>query len=134
MFPNLSLHSRDDSQQDDHRKGKRADKKIILVSYDEQRQTDVVIVDSDESKSLHIAKMQSSEGPLAQLSKTGLLTLTDSRHHHFNIGLSRFQFAHSVDPLPKYGAEFDRRQILIPTKVQDLIHRSIRTLSNSFSN
>lgn len=42
----------------------------------------------------------------------------------FQIGMSRFQFAHSVEPIQKVpeiirdtAAEFDKRQILIPTKV-----------------
>ena len=64
---------------------------------------------------------------------------------------SRFQFAHSVDPIKKEVAgsfkfgfgcqtaaatssEFDKDEIVVPMKVQELIHRSIRTLSDSVSN
>jgi len=61
---------------------------------------------------------------------------------------SRFQFAHSVDPVkkgdsaynfgfgcsPNHIEQLDRNEILVPMKVQELIHRSIRTLSNSISN
>lgn len=58
---------------------------------------------------------------------------------------SRFQFAHSVDPIKKEGgfkfgfgcatnSEVDKEEILVPWKVQELIHKSIRTLSNSISN
>ena len=60
---------------------------------------------------------------------------------------SRFNFAKSVDPVKKDGAiggfkfgfganfsERDKDEILVPLKVQELIHRNIRTLSNSMSN
>ena len=59
---------------------------------------------------------------------------------------SRFQFAHSLDPVKKDGgfkfgfgcaatsSEVDKEELLVPLKVQELIHRSIRTLSNSISN
>jgi len=58
--------------------------------------------------------------------------------------MSRFQFAHSVDPIKKDGgfkfgfgcatSEVDKEEILVPRAVQELIHNSIRTLSNSISN
>jgi len=67
-----------------------------------------------------------------------VLTLTDSlkQMKHYRIGMSRFSFAHSLEPQGKLPSKegFDEQQILIPTKVQDLIQRSIRTLSNSISN
>jgi len=61
---------------------------------------------------------------------------------------SRFQFAHSLDPIKKEGgfkfgfgcqipatsSEVDKEEIVVPMKVQELIHRSIRTLSDSVSN
>ena len=59
---------------------------------------------------------------------------------------SRFNFAHSLDPIKKQGggfkfgfgcatsSEVDKDEIMVPMKVQELIHRSIRTLSNSISN
>ena len=60
---------------------------------------------------------------------------------------SRFNFAKSVDPVKKEGAiggfkfgfganfsERDKDEILVPLKVQELINRNIRTLSNSMSN
>ena len=65
---------------------------------------------------------------------------------------SRFNFAHSVDPIkketsaaksvfkfgfgcaPGAGSDVDRDEIMVPMKVQEFIHRSIRTLSNSMSN
>ena len=61
---------------------------------------------------------------------------------------SRFQFAHSLDPIKKDGgfkfgfglaaavtsSEVDNEEIVVPMKVQELIHRSIRTYSNSVSN
>lgn len=40
---------------------------------------------------------------------------------------SRFQFAHSVDPIK--STDWD--EIDVPAKIQDLIERNIRTLSNS---
>ena len=43
---------------------------------------------------------------------------------------SRFQFAHSVDPIK----QSDLEEIEVPAKIQDLIERNIRTLSNSISN
>lgn len=43
---------------------------------------------------------------------------------------SRFQFAHSVDPIK--SCDWD--EIEVPAKIQDLIERNIRTLSNSISN
>ncbi len=43
---------------------------------------------------------------------------------------SRFQFAHSVDPVK--NCDWD--EIEVPAKIQDLIERNIRTLSNSISN
>ena len=43
---------------------------------------------------------------------------------------SRFQFAHSVDPI-KSADDWD--EIEVPAKIQDLIERNIRTLSNSLS-
>lgn len=58
--------------------------------------------------------------------------------------MSRFNFAHSQDPVKKEGgfkfgfgcasSEVDKDEIVVPVKVQELIHRSIRTLSNSVSN
>jgi hypothetical protein len=44
---------------------------------------------------------------------------------------SRFQFAHSVDPIKSVD---DWDEIEVPAKIQDLIERNIRTLSNSMSN
>ena len=47
---------------------------------------------------------------------------------------SRFQFAHSVDPGFKYsGNDPDWDEIEVPAKIQDLIEKNIRTLSNSMS-
>ncbi len=59
---------------------------------------------------------------------------------------SRFQFAHSVDPVKKEATNFkfgfgcapassevDKDEIVVPMKIQELIQRSIRTLSNSVS-
>ena len=43
---------------------------------------------------------------------------------------SRFNFAHSVDPIK--SCDWD--EIEVPAKIQDLIERNIRTLSNSISN
>lgn len=43
---------------------------------------------------------------------------------------SRFQFAHSVDPI-KSADDWD--EIEVPAKIQDLIDKNIRTLSNSLS-
>ena len=45
---------------------------------------------------------------------------------------SRFQFAHSVDPIKTAVDDWD--EIEVPAKIQDLIERNIRTLSNSQSN
>lgn len=45
---------------------------------------------------------------------------------------SRFQFAHSVDPIKSNADDWD--EIEVPAKIQDLIERNIRTLSNSLSN
>ena len=42
---------------------------------------------------------------------------------------SRFQFAHSVDPIKSC----DLDEIEVPANIQDLIERNIRTLSNSMS-
>ena len=42
---------------------------------------------------------------------------------------SRFQFAHSVDPIK--SCDWD--EIEVPAKIQDLIRESMRTLSNSLS-
>lgn len=62
---------------------------------------------------------------------------------------SRFQFAHSVDPVKKdegsddglfkfgfglYNSDVDKDEIQVPIKVQAYIQRSLRTLSNSISN
>lgn len=44
---------------------------------------------------------------------------------------SRFNFAHSVDPIKSC---FDLDEIEVPANIQDLIERNIRTLSNSISN
>jgi len=44
---------------------------------------------------------------------------------------SRFQFAHSVDPIKQSADDWD--EIELPDKIQDLIDRNIRTLSNSQS-
>ncbi len=44
---------------------------------------------------------------------------------------SRFQFAHSVDPIKSNLDDWD--EIEVPAKIQDLIERNIRTLSNSIS-
>ena len=49
---------------------------------------------------------------------------------------SRFKFAHSVDPLNAknlQGRIDDDDEIEVPKKIQDLIERGIRTLSNSLS-
>ena len=43
---------------------------------------------------------------------------------------SRFHFAHSVDPIKTC----DWDEIDVPARIQDLIERNIRTLSNSISN
>ena len=43
---------------------------------------------------------------------------------------SRFQFAHSVDPIK---SQCDLDEIEVPARIQDLIERNIRTLSNSMS-
>lgn len=43
---------------------------------------------------------------------------------------SRFNFAHSVDPIKSC----DLDEIEVPGRIQDLIERNIRTLSNSMSN
>ena len=47
---------------------------------------------------------------------------------------SRFKFAHSVDPLTAQQTMFgDDDEMEVPQKIQDLIERGIRTLSNSLS-
>lgn len=52
--------------------------------------------------------------------------------------VSRFKFAHSVDPIKnlqkQYNAfEEDENEIEVPKSIQDLIESKIRTLSNSLS-
>jgi hypothetical protein len=43
---------------------------------------------------------------------------------------SRFQFAQSLDPVPSALNALDWDEIEVPAKIQDLIERNIRTLSN----
>lgn len=55
--------------------------------------------------------------------------------------ISRFKFAHSVDPLNAkniqkqiyFFEDDDGDEIQVPKSIQDLIERNIRTLSNSLS-
>ena len=46
---------------------------------------------------------------------------------------SRFQFAQSVDPIKSGFSGLDWDEIEVPAKIQDLIERNIRTLSNNSS-
>ena len=47
---------------------------------------------------------------------------------------SRFYFAHSVDPgFKSQSNDLDWDEIEVPDKIQDLIEKNIRTLSNSMS-
>lgn len=52
--------------------------------------------------------------------------------------VSRFKFAHSVDPIKNLQKQIsmfedDGEEIQVPKSIQDLIERNIRTLSNSLS-
>lgn len=44
---------------------------------------------------------------------------------------SRFQFAQSLDPIKSAFTGFDWDEIEVPAKIQDLIEKNIRTLSNN---